>query len=294
MALGLTACNRNEYQEYSWRVNAVGLYGWQFHRHVRADFLECVGWSTSPNLHVSMACYADSFICYEDSFNFICRWRSYLTGNNRLRPITGMALILYVDDVRTSQESHVQTSRGCYGDIFTLCLDDFRTFRKHTYGPPWNVKDNSSTLSCLDDFRNSQETYMDLHSMLGDSLTVLISIITVTCGDDFIGVICNNLLINLQRNSSYIIMKLYSFWKCMCFSGFLIKSKWYWLGLLELFSYSLTAIPLLSRNCSFSLASLPVYLGSWLIYSVFLGHGGGRHKFGCSILLNIQHTVTRP
>jgi hypothetical protein len=54
-----------------------------------------------------MACYEDSFMLtfvphrrhtyYRDSYTF-----------------------LYVDDVRTSQETHLQASTACYGDIFTF------------------------------------------------------------------------------------------------------------------------------------------------------------------------------
>jgi hypothetical protein len=29
---------------------------------------------------------------------------------------------LYVDDVRTSQETHLWASKTCYGDIFTFCM----------------------------------------------------------------------------------------------------------------------------------------------------------------------------
>jgi hypothetical protein len=36
------------------------------------------------------------------------------------RPVTGIALLfLYVDDVRTSQETHLRASTACYSDGFT-------------------------------------------------------------------------------------------------------------------------------------------------------------------------------
>jgi hypothetical protein len=35
------------------------------------------------------------------------------------RPVRGYLHLLYVDDVRTSQEIHVLASTACYGDCFT-------------------------------------------------------------------------------------------------------------------------------------------------------------------------------
>jgi hypothetical protein len=50
---------------------------------------------------------------------FICRWCSYLTGNTCLDSLVrGGLYFLYVDDVRTSQETHASTVR--YRDIFTI------------------------------------------------------------------------------------------------------------------------------------------------------------------------------
>jgi hypothetical protein len=44
---------------------------------------------------------------------------------------------LYVDDVRTSQETRVWASAACYEDGFTfLYVDDVRTSQETAYGPP--------------------------------------------------------------------------------------------------------------------------------------------------------------
>jgi hypothetical protein len=44
------------------------------------------------------------------------------------RPVTGIALLFYVDDGRTSLETHVFTA--CYGDSFTFYIDDIHTSEK--------------------------------------------------------------------------------------------------------------------------------------------------------------------
>jgi hypothetical protein len=42
-----------------------------------------------------------------------------------------------LENVRTSQETHLWVSKVCYGYSFNfLHVDDVRTCRKHTYGPP--------------------------------------------------------------------------------------------------------------------------------------------------------------
>jgi hypothetical protein len=44
------------------------------------------------------------------------------------RPVTELALLFYVDDIRTSQETHVWASTACYGDSFNfLYVDDVCT-----------------------------------------------------------------------------------------------------------------------------------------------------------------------
>jgi hypothetical protein len=44
------------------------------------------------------------------------------------RPVTGIALRVFLDCVRTSQETYLWTSTACYGDSFTcLYVDDVRT-----------------------------------------------------------------------------------------------------------------------------------------------------------------------
>jgi hypothetical protein len=41
---------------------------------------------------------------------------------------------LYVDDVRTSQETYIWVSMASYGDILTFYM--FVPHRRHIYGPP--------------------------------------------------------------------------------------------------------------------------------------------------------------
>jgi hypothetical protein len=55
----------------------------------------------------------------------------------------GKRSFLYVDDVRTRQETHLWASTACYGDSFTLLY--------------------------VEDVRTSQETYIGLHVRYGDS-----------------------------------------------------------------------------------------------------------------------------
>jgi hypothetical protein len=44
-------------------------------------------------------------------------------------PVTGIALLFYVGDVRISKDAHTWTSTACYGDMFL-------PHRKHAYEPP--------------------------------------------------------------------------------------------------------------------------------------------------------------
>jgi hypothetical protein len=68
------------------------------------------GPSYLTTLYASTACYRDSFT------------------------------LLYVDDVRTAQETRLWTSTGCYRDIFSCSyVEMFVPNRKHAYGPPWPV-----------------------------------------------------------------------------------------------------------------------------------------------------------
>jgi hypothetical protein len=51
--------------------------------------------------------------------------------------VTAIALIfLYVDDVRTSQETHLCSSTVCFGESFTFYMQMFCPDRTHIYGPP--------------------------------------------------------------------------------------------------------------------------------------------------------------
>jgi hypothetical protein len=48
------------------------------------------------------------------------------------RRVTGLVLLFYVNDVRTSQETYLLASTACYGEIFTfLYVDVFVPHRKH-------------------------------------------------------------------------------------------------------------------------------------------------------------------
>jgi hypothetical protein len=50
-------------------------------------------------------------------YDFICRYCLYLTGNP---PIAPHGLLMDDDDVRVSQETHLQTPTACYGYNVTL------------------------------------------------------------------------------------------------------------------------------------------------------------------------------
>jgi hypothetical protein len=64
--------------------------------------------------------------------------------------------LLYVDDVRTSQETHLWASAPCYGDSFTLLyLDNVRT-SQGAYASTACYRDIFTVLS-VDDVRTSQE-----------------------------------------------------------------------------------------------------------------------------------------
>jgi hypothetical protein len=51
---------------------------------------------------------------------FICRWHSYLTGNTYgpYGLLRRELYLLHVDDVNTSQETHLWASTAWYGDSF--------------------------------------------------------------------------------------------------------------------------------------------------------------------------------
>jgi hypothetical protein len=76
-----------------------------------------------------------------------------------LRPITGMALLFYVGDVRTSQETYILASMASYGDSFTfLCVVDIRTSQETCLWPSMACYGDSFTFLCVDYVRTSQNT----------------------------------------------------------------------------------------------------------------------------------------
>jgi hypothetical protein len=92
--------------------------------------------------------------------------------DNSSRPVTGIALLfLYVDDVRTSQETRLWASTACYEGSFTfLYVDDVRPSQGGQFSMAC-YKD-SFTFLCVDDVRTSQETHLRAcTACYGDSFT---------------------------------------------------------------------------------------------------------------------------
>jgi hypothetical protein len=97
----------------------------------------------------------------------ICRWLSYITGNT---PTCSYCLLrdsftsLYVDDVRTSQETHLWASKACCWDSFTfLYVDDVRTSpERHLWACTSRYGDRFYSLY-IDYVRTSQFTHILLH-----------------------------------------------------------------------------------------------------------------------------------
>jgi hypothetical protein len=72
-----------------------------------------------------------------------------------LWPVTGDSFtLLYVDDVRTSQKTHLWAPTACYGNSFTFLY--------------------------VDDVRTSQETHTGLHGLLRGGLLVYLFISIIT------------------------------------------------------------------------------------------------------------------
>jgi hypothetical protein len=65
-----------------------------------------------------------------------------------------------VEDVGTSQETHLWLSAACYGDSFNFFMQMiFVPYRKHTYGLPQPVT-RIALILYADDVRASQETHL--------------------------------------------------------------------------------------------------------------------------------------
>jgi hypothetical protein len=85
-------------------------------------------------------------------------WDSHNYTTLPLRPVTGIDLLLYVDDVHTSQEAHLYNSTAYYRESFTfLSVDDVCTSLE-AYASAACYGD-SVTFLCADDILTSQETY---------------------------------------------------------------------------------------------------------------------------------------
>jgi uncharacterized protein YcgI (DUF1989 family) len=79
---------------------------------------------------------------------------------------------LFVDDVRTSQETHLWAFTACYGNSFTsLYMDDIRTSKETHLWASMDSYRESSTLLYVDDVRTSLKTHFRAS--------------TARCGDNF-------------------------------------------------------------------------------------------------------------
>jgi hypothetical protein len=82
--------------------------------------------------------------CYGDSFTFLFVDDVHTSQETHLWVSTACYgdtfTFVYVDDVHTSQETLLWASTARYGDSFTfLYVNYILPHRKHTYGPPWPV-----------------------------------------------------------------------------------------------------------------------------------------------------------
>jgi hypothetical protein len=76
------------------------------------------------------------------------------------RPVRGIALLLFADDVRTSQETP-NASTACYGDSFTfLYVDDVRTSQDTHLWAYTSCYGDSFNYLYVDDVRTSQDTHL--------------------------------------------------------------------------------------------------------------------------------------
>jgi hypothetical protein len=97
----------------------VYLWGADRDRDVRPIIYEVTGYKLwdlrrLTTLQASTACY-----CYMKMMFVRHRKRTYEPP----RPVTGRALVfLYVDDVRTSQETYLWASMACYGETFSFFI----------------------------------------------------------------------------------------------------------------------------------------------------------------------------
>jgi hypothetical protein len=86
--------------------------------------------------------------------------------------------ILHVDNVRTSQETHLWASMACYGNSFTtLHVDNVRTSQETHLWASMVCYGVSFTILHVDNVRTSQETPVGLHGLLRGELCSFLSFV---------------------------------------------------------------------------------------------------------------------
>jgi hypothetical protein len=77
------------------------------------------------------------------------------------QPLTEIELLLYVHNVRSSQETRLWTSTACYGGSFrVLCVDDVHTSQRIQLWAPTSSYRDIFTFVYVDNVRTSQETHL--------------------------------------------------------------------------------------------------------------------------------------
>jgi hypothetical protein len=149
------ASDRNEYQK------SFGVKGRSARKAVTAISEPLVQKIWEPRHLITLwtptACYRDSFTFYK--YMIFVPHRKHTYGPPR--PITGIALFFYVDDVRTSQEAHLWTSTACYGDsVIILYVDNVLTSQEAHLWTSTACYGDSFILLYVDDVRTSQEAHL--------------------------------------------------------------------------------------------------------------------------------------
>jgi hypothetical protein len=134
-----------EQQKVVLGLSVDGTSGWQTQRHLRADCLDNVWFSTSHKKHTcgpprTIMCLALHFICWWWSYltgntpmglhillrkwlyPFKCRWYSYLTRNYSTACYGNTFTLIHLVDIRTSQETSLWFSTNCYGGSVTVYM----------------------------------------------------------------------------------------------------------------------------------------------------------------------------
>jgi hypothetical protein len=109
-------------------------------------------------------------VCYGDSFTllYVDDIRTSQETPMGFRVCYGDSFtLLYIDDIRTSQDTHIWATTVCYGNSFTLLyIDDIRTSQNTHIWATTVCYGDSFTLLYIDDVRTSQETHMGHHGLL--------------------------------------------------------------------------------------------------------------------------------